>query len=82
VPSIFKSDDEFILTDPYGLSKYEAEQCLLALAKNTGMEVVIIRSPLVYGPGVKAHFASMINWLSSGVLLPLDAINNKRSFVA
>lgn len=82
VPSIFKSDDEFILTDPYGLSKYEAEQGLLALAKNTGMEVVIIRPPLVYGPGVKANFAIMINWLRSGVPLPLGAINNKRSFVA
>jgi nucleoside-diphosphate-sugar epimerase len=81
-PSIFKPDDEFIPTDPYGLSKYEAEQGLLALAKNTGMEVVIIRPPLVYGPGVKANFAIMINWLRSGVPLPLGAINNKRSFVA
>jgi nucleoside-diphosphate-sugar epimerase len=81
-PCIFKPDDEFIPTDPYGLSKYEAEQSLLALAKKTGMEVVIIRSPLVYGLGVKANFASMINWLRRGVPLPLGAINNKRSFVA
>ena len=81
-PCIFKPDDEFIPTDPYGLSKYEAEQGLLALAKETGMEVVIIRPPLVYGPGVKANFASMINWLRRGVPLPLGAINNKRSFVA
>ena len=82
VPSIFKSDDEFILTDPYGLSKYEAEQGLLALAKETGMEVVIIRPPLVYGPGVKANFASIINLLRRGMALPFGAINNKRSFVA
>ena len=81
-PCIFKPDDEFIPTDPYGLSKYEAEQGLLALAKETGMEVVVIRPPLVYGPGVKANFASMINWLRRGVPLPLGAINNKRSFVA
>jgi len=81
-PSVFKPDDEFIPTDPYGLTKYEAEQGLQVLAKKTGMEVVIIRSPLVYGPGVKANFASMINWLRRGVPLPLGAIYNKRSFVA
>jgi nucleoside-diphosphate-sugar epimerase len=81
-PFVFKPDDAFMPTDPYGLSKYEAEQGLLALAKETGMEVVIIRPPLVYGPGVKANFASMINWLRRGVPLPLGAIHNKRSFVA
>jgi nucleoside-diphosphate-sugar epimerase len=81
-PCIFRPDDEFIPTDPYSLSKYEAEQGLLALAKETGMEVVVIRPPLVYGPGVKANFDSMINWLRRGVPLPLGAINNKRSFVA
>jgi nucleoside-diphosphate-sugar epimerase len=81
-PAVFKPDDAFMPTDPYGLSKYEAEQGLLALAKETGMEVVIIRPPLVYGPEVKANFASMINWLRRGVPLPLGAIHNKRSFVA
>ena len=81
-PCTFKPDDAFIPTDPYGLSKYEAEQGLLTLAKETGMEVVIIRPPLVYGPGVKANFASMINWLRKGLPLPLGAIHNKRSFVA
>ena len=81
-PSVFKPDDAYIPTDPYGLSKYEAEQGLLALAKKTVIEVVIIRPSLVYGPGVKANFASMINWLRRGVPLPLGAINNKRSFVA
>ena len=81
-PAVFKPDDAFMPTDPYGLSKYEAEQGLLALAKETGMEVVIIRPPLVYGPGVKANFASMINWLRKGLPLPLGAIHNKRSFVA
>ena len=81
-PCIFMPDDQFIPTDPYGLSKYEAEQGLQALAEKTGMEVVIIRPPLVYGPGVKANFASMIRWLRRGVPLPLGAIHNKRSFVA
>ncbi len=68
--------------DAYGKSKFEAEQALLVLAKQTGLEVVIIRPPLVYGPGVKANFASMVRWLQSGLPLPLGAINNQRSLVA
>ncbi|MGF1689535.1 SDR family oxidoreductase [Photobacterium japonica] len=68
-------------TDPYGLSKYEAEKGLLALAQETGMDVVIIRPPLVYGPGVKANFASLLHCVRKGLPLPLGAINNKRSFV-
>mgnify|MGYP001266810180 FL=1 len=56
----FTADDINIPDDPYGLSKYEAEQGLLALAKETDMEVVIIRPPLVYGPGVKGNFYSMM----------------------
>jgi len=53
--------------DPYALSKYEAEHGLVSLAKNTEMELVIIRPPLVYGPGVKANFAMMIQWLRKGI---------------
>ena len=68
--------------DPYGLSKYEAEQGLLAMAKETDMEVVIIRPPLVYGPNVKGNFASMVNWVKKGVPLPLGAVRNARSLVA
>jgi len=78
----FKPDDNFVPDDPYGLSKYEAEQGLLALAERTGMEVVIIRPPLVYGPDVKANFASMIKWVNRGVPFPFGAIHNKRSLVA
>jgi len=78
----FQSNDNYLPTDPYGLSKYEAEKGLLALAKETGMEVVIIRPPLVYGPGVKANFLSMMRWINKGVPLPLGAIHNQRSFVA
>ena len=69
-------------SDPYGISKFEAERGLQQLAKETGMEVVIIRPPLVYGPGVKANFQSMMHWLDKGVPLPLGAIHNKRSLVA
>lgn len=68
--------------DPYGISKCEAEDALRQLADETGMELVIIRPPLVYGPGVKANFHSMMYWLKKGVPLPLGAIQNKRSFVA
>lgn len=68
--------------DAYGVSKFEAEQALQVLAAETGMEVVIIRPVLVYGPGVKANFHSMINWLYKGIPLPFGAINNRRSFVS
>lgn len=79
---IFLPSDNFIPTDPYGLSKYEAEQGLLAIAKETNMEVVIIRPPLVYGPGVRANFASMMKWIGKGIPLPFGAVHNKRSLVA
>lgn len=78
----FNADDMAAPLDPYGVSKYEAEQGLLQLAKETGIEVVIIRPPLVYGPGVKANFAAMMKWLQKGVPLPLGTIQNKRSLVA
>lgn len=68
--------------DPYGISKMEAEQGLRKLATDTGMEVVIIRPTLVYGPGVKANFLSMMRWLHKGVPLPFGAIDNRRSLVA
>ncbi|OBT13658.1 NAD-dependent dehydratase [Vibrio sp. UCD-FRSSP16_10] len=68
-------------TDPYGVSKWKAEQALKQVSKDTGMEVVIIRPPLVYGPGVKANFKSLLNWIDKGIPLPLGAINNQRSMV-
>lgn len=78
----FTSEDTPLPVDPYGVSKYEAETGLFKLANKTGMEVVIIRPPLVYGPGVKANFLSMLQWLDKGVPLPLGNINNNRSLVA
>ena len=67
--------------DPYGVSKWEAEQGLKRIAEETSMEVVIIRPPLVYGAGVKANFASMMRVVKRGIPLPFGAIRNKRSFV-
>ncbi|TRW92007.1 UDP-glucose 4-epimerase family protein [Candidatus Methylobacter oryzae] len=78
----YTAEDRPAPVDPYGISKFEAEDALLRLAYETGMEVVIIRPPLVYGPGVKANFHSMMHWLLKGIPLPLGAIHNKRSFVA
>ncbi|WP_343583380.1 SDR family oxidoreductase [Pseudomonas sp.] len=68
--------------DPYGISKMEAEVELQALAKVSGLEVVIVRPVLVYGPGVKANFEAMMHWLNKGVPLPFGAIDNRRSLVA
>lgn len=78
----FKFDDKYIPTDPYGLSKFEAEEGLKCIAKQTSMEVVIIRPPLVYGEGVKANFLSMIRFVYRGSPLPLALIENKRSLVS
>ena len=78
----FTADDTHVPSDPYALSKYEAEQGLLALAKQTDMDVVIIRPPLVYGPGVKGNFSVMMKWVNRPVPLPFGAINNQRSLIA
>lgn len=77
----FIPDLTHVPDDLYGLSKYEAEVQLQQLAKETGLEVVIIRPPLVYGPGVKANFLSMMRWVEKGIPLPLGAIDNRRSLV-
>ncbi len=78
----FRADDAPQACDPYGISKHEAEEALLALGAESGLEVVIVRPPLIYGPGVKANFLSMLRWLNRGVPLPLGAIDNRRSLVA
>ncbi len=67
--------------DAYGISKLEAEQGLMQIAQQTGMEVVVIRPPLIYGVGVKANFLSMMQMVKRNIPLPLGAIYNKRSFV-
>jgi nucleoside-diphosphate-sugar epimerase len=68
--------------DAYGLSKHEAELGLRQLGADTDMEVVIIRPPLVYGPGVKANFAALLQAVQRGWPLPLGAVHNRRSLVA
>jgi nucleoside-diphosphate-sugar epimerase len=78
----YRADDLPAPIDAYGVSKREAEDRLRQLAEQTGMDVVIIRPPLVYGPGVKANFYNMMRWLEKGVPLPFGAVHNKRSFVA
>ena len=78
----FKASDETFPTDPYAISKYEAEQQLFELTKNSNMSIVVIRPPLVYGPGVKANFFSMMRWVYKEIPLPLGLIHNKRSLVA
>lgn len=78
----FNPDDTPSPKDPLGVSKYEAEQALRRVATEAGMEVVIIRSPLVYGPCVKANFGSMMRWVARGIPLPLAGVTeNRRSMV-
>jgi nucleoside-diphosphate-sugar epimerase len=67
--------------DPYGVSKWEAEQALARVSMQTGMETVVIRSPLVYGPGVRGNFLQLLNILRRGMPLPLASIRNQRSLV-
>lgn len=77
----FYADDHPDPQDPYAVSKFEAEQQLLVLSKETGLEVVIIRPPLVYGPGVKGNFSRLIGLVSKSLPLPLAGIKNARSLV-
>ena len=65
----------------YAISKWEAEQGLQDIARETGMEVVILRPPLIYGPGVKANFLHLLKLVESGLPLPLGGIQNRRSFL-
>ena len=67
--------------DPYGVSKWQAEQALQLIAQKTGLEVVIVRPPLVYGPGVKGNFISLLAAIDNGIPLPLAGAKNERSLV-
>ena len=78
----FTEGDVLAASDPYAVSKLEAEQGLLELAKESTMDVVIIRPVLVYGKGVKGNFATMIRLVNSGIPLPFGQIANKRSLVS
>ena len=78
----FTADDTPAPEDAYGISKWEAEKGLQQLSLETGIEIVIIRPPLVYGPGVKGNFSSMTKLVAKGLPLPFGAIHNQRSLVA
>ena len=80
--SPFTADDMPAPLDAYGISKLEAEQGLRQIAAETGMEVVVVRPPLVYGPGVRANFQTLLRAVARGLPLPLGAIDNRRSLVA
>ena len=77
----FMHDDSPLPADAYGLSKLEAERGLQNIARETGMEFVIVRPPLVYGAGVKGNFRMLMKLVEYGVPLPLSNIRNKRSFI-
>ena len=78
----FSADDPPHPQDPYAISKYEAEQLLLELGHKTDLEIVIIRPPLIYGPGVKGNFRRLINLIKKNIPLPLAGIYNARSLVS
>jgi nucleoside-diphosphate-sugar epimerase len=77
----FAESDVPMPQDPYGISKWEAEQAIHAISRETGMEIVIIRPPLVYGPGVKANFYQLLDMVNKSLPLPLGSINNRRSMI-
>lgn len=78
----FRADDEPNPRDLYGCSKRDAEVALRDVCSSIGMELVIIRAPLVYGPGVRANFRRLLNLVALGVPLPLASIENRRSFIS
>ena len=78
----FSSEDTPTPEDAYAVSKWQAEQRLRKLTELSGSELVVIRPPLVYGPGVKGNFAALVHWVQKGVPLPLACVHNKRSMIA
>lgn len=78
----FRADDAPSPQDDYAVSKWEAEQALRQCCESQSMDFVIIRPPLVYGPGVRGNLARLIRWVDLGVPLPLGSIDNRRSMVS
>lgn len=77
----FKETDLPRPEDAYGISKLEAELALSQIAEETGMDIVVVRPPLVYGPGVKANFLNLLKLITRDIPLPLGAIKNGRSLI-
>ncbi|MCK5195191.1 MAG: SDR family oxidoreductase [Desulfobulbaceae bacterium] len=78
----FSADDQADPTDPYAISKWEAEQRLHEIGRNTGMEIVVVRPPLVYGRGVKGNFLRLLEMVNKGAVFPLANVKNKRSMIS
>ena len=77
----WREDDPPTPADPYGITKLEAERALAGFGREQGMEVVVLRPPLVYGPGVRANFEQLMRAVQRGIPLPLGAIDARRSMV-
>ncbi|PKM12119.1 MAG: UDP-glucose 4-epimerase [Gammaproteobacteria bacterium HGW-Gammaproteobacteria-3] len=77
----YSDDDKPKPQDAYALSKWEAEQALTTISADTGLEIVIVRPPLVYGPGVKGNFLRLLRWVHSGFPLPFAKVENARSMI-
>lgn len=78
---MFTAEDTPCPSEPYAVSKWEAEEALKGISEKTGLEIVVVRSPLVYGPGAKGNFPRLVNLILSGFPIPLGAICNRRSLV-
>ncbi len=78
----FRENDAPSPQDPYSISKWEAEEVLREISTDTGIDVVIIRPPLVYGPGVKGNMISLMRYINKGYPLPFGNIHNSRSFIS
>jgi nucleoside-diphosphate-sugar epimerase len=77
----FRETDPVHPKDEYGRSKWEAERCLQTISRETGLEVVVVRPPLVYGPGVKGNLARLMRMVDLGIPLPVGNVDNRRSFI-
>ena len=77
----YSEESEPFPIDPYGVSKWEAEQRVRQVARETGLEITIFRPPLIYGPGVKANFLKLLEIVERGIPLPFGSIENRRSFL-
>ena len=77
----YTEKDRPMPADPYAISKYEAEQLLQEIIEKTGLEVVVLRPPLVYGPYVKANFLQLLKVVDMGIPLPFANVRNQRSLI-